>query len=121
MPGFGSGPPKSGQPFLHKLWADFSVPKINLSMLGIPIHGPMPVSGETFGELSMKFSAIGPYEFLGKQGEGAISPCEFPSETHLDQWLPNLSESSGLHRHRSIECSFLKWYPRGQEAIKDHF
>ena len=25
----------------------------------------------------------------------------------MDQWLPNLSESSGLHRHRSIECSSL--------------
>ena len=22
----------------------------------------------------------------------------------MDQWLSNLSESSGLHRHRSIEC-----------------
>ena len=30
-------------------------------------------------------------------------------EIHMDQWLPNLSESSGLHRYRSIECSSLKW------------
>ena len=28
-------------------------------------------------------------------------------EIHMDQWLPNLSESCGLHRHRSIECSSL--------------
>ena len=28
-------------------------------------------------------------------------------EIHMDHWLPNLSESSGLHRHRSIECSSL--------------
>ena len=26
---------------------------------------------------------------------------------YIDQWLPNVSESSGLHRHRSIECSSL--------------
>ena len=25
----------------------------------------------------------------------------------MDQWLPNLFESSGLHQHRSINCSFL--------------
>ena len=30
-----------------------------------------------------------------------------PPESHMDQWLPNLSESSGLHWHRSIECSSL--------------
>ena len=28
-------------------------------------------------------------------------------ELHMDQWLPNLSESSGLHRYQSIECSSL--------------
>ena len=26
----------------------------------------------------------------------------------MDQWLPNLSESSGPHRYRSIECSSLR-------------
>ena len=30
------------------------------------------------------------------------------SEIHIDQWLPNFSEDSGLHRHRSIECSSLQ-------------
>ena len=30
------------------------------------------------------------------------------SEIRMDQWPPNLSESSGLHRHQSIECSSLK-------------
>ena len=33
-------------------------------------------------------------------------------ETHMDQCLPNLSESSGLHQHRSIECSSLKLLAR---------
>ena len=28
-------------------------------------------------------------------------------ETHMDQWLPSLSESSGLHRHSYMECSSL--------------
>ena len=28
-------------------------------------------------------------------------------EIHMDQWHPNLSESSGLHRHLSTECSSL--------------
>ena len=29
-------------------------------------------------------------------------------EIHMDQWLPKLSESSGLNRHRPIECSSLR-------------
>ena len=28
-------------------------------------------------------------------------------DIHMDQWLPNLPESSGLHRYWSIECSSL--------------
>ena len=43
-----------------------------------------------------------------KTRQRAIGPYEFPPEIHMDQWLPNLSESSGLHRHRSIECSSLQ-------------
>ena len=34
----------------------------------------------------------------------------FSPEIHMDQWLPNLSESSGPHRHRSIDCSSLSGY-----------
>ena len=40
-------------------------------------------------------------------------------EIHMDQWLPNLSESSGLHRYRSIECSFpAKYQDMGSQPIK---
>ena len=31
----------------------------------------------------------------------------------MDQWLPNLSESSGLLRHRSIDCSYRLEIQRG--------
>ena len=43
----------------------------------------------------------------------------------MDQWLANLSESSSLHRKRSIECSSLFWtLPArlpGPEASEDIF
>ena len=48
------------------------------------------------------------------QGHGSIHRSSLKArhqaigpEIHMDQWLPNLSESSGLHRHRSIECFSL--------------
>ena len=38
----------------------------------------------------------------------------------MDQWLPNLSESSGLHRHGSVECSSLlhACWPAGSLAAQ---
>ena len=31
-------------------------------------------------------------------------------EIDMDQWLPNLSETSGPHQHWSIECSYLSCF-----------
>ena len=54
------------------------------------IHGPMHVlGGETLDELS-----------------GPVVRW-ISLEIHMDQWLSNLSESSGLNRYRSRECSCL--------------
>ena len=71
--------------------------------LGRAIHGPIPVSGETFDELS------GPLvhkNFPCKQRKRRIGPYEFPQKF---VWANgSQTESSGLHRHRCIECSSLQ-------------
>ena len=42
-------------------------------------------------------------------------------EIHMDPWLQNLSESSGLHLHRSIECSSLRTPCVPYLKHSDHF
>ena len=71
--------------------------------LGRAIHGPIPISGKLLtnfqGHWSIRISV------KTRQNRGwsiRISP-----EIHMDQWLSNLSESSGLHRYRSVGCSSL--------------
>ena len=65
----------------------------------------MPVSGETFDELSGLLALNIPENKAPRDWSILIS-----SEIHVDQWRPNLSESSGLHRYGSMECSsVLLW------------
>ena len=65
--------------------------------------------GETFDELwSIRISLK-----TRQRDHWSIRVAPF---IHTDQWLPNLSESSGLHRHRSIECSF----PTESDSVKRH-
>ena len=54
------------------------------------IHGPMPISGESSDTLSQPLVHA---DFPWKQGGG----LDF-LETHMDQWLPSLSESSGIRQ-----------------------
>ena len=68
------------------------------------IHRPMPVSGETFDELSAPLVHIRVSPKSRQRGHQSI---RISPEIHMDQWLLNLSESSGLHQYRSIECSSL--------------
>ena len=42
-------------------------------------------------------------------------------EIHMGQWLPNLSESFGLHWHRSIECSSLFFFSCADRPHLRHF
>ena len=52
------------------------------------------------------FQGIGPHRYsLKKKRKGLVHTSVI--EIQMDQWLPNLCESSGLHRYRSIECSSL--------------
>ena len=66
--------------------------------------GPMPVSSETFDELSAPLVHTNLPE---KKAKGPLVHTKFPSNSY-EPMAPNLSESSGLHRYRSIECSSLK-------------
>ena len=75
-----------------------------LLILGRAMHGPTPVSGATFDELS------GPLvhtHFPEKTRQERDWSIRGSLEIRMDQWLPNLSGSSGLRRCRSIECSSL--------------
>ena len=73
--------------------------------LGRAIHGPIPVSGETFDEPS------GPWVHTHFSQNENKAPRDWSirisnsPEVHTDQRPEDLSESSRLHRHRSIESS----------------
>ena len=78
----------------------------------------MPVSGELLANLkghwSMRIS-------MKTRQRGHWSIRNLP-EFHMDQWLPNLSESSGLHRHRCKECSSLsRGIPTHSKAFAKEF
>ena len=72
-------------------------------VLGRAIHGPMPVSGETFDEFS------GPLVHTDFAENKAPSDWYIwmSPEIYMYQWLPNLSNSFGLHRHWPMKCSSL--------------
>ena len=73
------------------------------------------------------------YQFRGKlltnfQGHWSIQsspenkeprdwPIQISLEIHMDQWRPNLSESSGLHRHRSLDCSSLCFHKSFRNGV----
>ena len=57
------------------------------------------------GNFWRTFSAISPYELPPKTRQRGHWSIRISPDIHMDRWLPNLSESSGLHRYRSIECS----------------
>ena len=73
-------------------------------LLGSAIHGPMPVSVETFDEVP------GPLVHIDVSESNAnwIGPYEPPLKFIWTNGPPSLSESSRLHWHRSIECSSLR-------------
>ena len=77
---------------------------------------PLPVSGETLDELSASLVHTDfPENKAPRDWSIRISP-----EIHMDQWLPNPSESSVLDRHRPIACSslllvLLQW--NGEETL----
>ena len=73
-------------------------------VLGRAIHGPIPVWGETLDKLSG--TLVVHTQILLESKHAGIGPRKNIPEIHMNQWRPNLSESSGLQRHRSIECSF---------------
>ena len=52
---------------------------------GRAIHGPMPVSGETFGQT---FRAIGPYRFPPENKAPRDWSIQMSPEFRMDQWLP---------------------------------
>ena len=79
-------------------------PRKSGGTLARAISGHMPVSRETFDELSGQFVHT---DFPWKQTPRDWS-IRRSLEIHMDQWLPNLYESSSLHRERSIESSSLK-------------
>ena len=45
--------------------------------------------------------------FPENETKGPLVHTNFQGNSYVDEWPPNRSESSGLHRHRSIECSSL--------------
>ena len=75
------------------------------------------------GKLFRNFKGHWSIRISLKTRQRGLGPFEFLPEIHMDQWLPNLSESSGLHRHRSTECSSLSVFvmlSRKDESMQKH-
>ena len=65
-----------------------------------------PVSGKCF---LTNFQGHGPYRFSLKIRHQGIGPYEYPLEIDMDQWLLNLSESSGLWSCLACSEFFVGW------------
>ena len=62
---------------------------------------------QSWGQLLANFQRHWSIQIFPENKPPGDWSIQISPEIHMDQWLPNLPESSGLNRHRSIECSSL--------------
>ena len=59
------------------------------------------------GKLSTNFQGLWSIQIFPENNAPTDWSIRISPEIHVEQWLPDLSDSAGLHRHRSIECSSM--------------